>query len=695
MSSRGRGYGSRGGYGTRGGGYTSYRGGSTYRGGGGGRGPYSDRGGRGGYAYTGDKYNSAGGGGGERYASGRNDRSDDMGFKRPYRSDGPGNYGSREHLGRMSPDRKRMRLEESAGPRRSHEGNHYGSRRDSYSNERRGFVEQRRSPSRDNSYRKNTTMSSPRSPPGIRPRISRGVRNSAPIRRSFRGRPMRSTRGTFRGTSRLRAYPHKSSLIHPRSLYQIRKQPKVRSVLKAKRGSATSSEVEMEESWPTEEKTEVQEEPQEAAPKSPVVKEGEADEEATDKEAVDAASGDEQEVLPRSKVTGRSFIRLTCPHCREKCITFKLYARHLQSYKHRHVMDDVASKLKFMLQRMRIVQRNAQRVLEDSGSVELTDSALFCQLCKLNHRTSRQEHNRSECHRNIKKFLTPYCRICKVALRSPMLYEHHICSLDHIKNKARVDIKTSKSAKPSENQSGDEGMDVDLDNFMTLDSVGDVDEVEDDDSAGEKKNEDGTEKPKVEINVGCEHVKKVEVFYCELCKTYLPRGEDQIVLRFHCRQRNHLSRYVRFRDDRTLRRQAERIHRNYQQAKEGVQEVQKEATSTDANTSGEASATAAKAPQTVPKENGGANVTIDEETEGDDKWADDVDKEIGDLLRDVSQPDKYSDDEEDSNIGRKSDKKSELNDSAAAAETTALDTSTVSLEPQSTPAAVVEPAVKQ
>lgn len=81
-------------------------------------------------------------------------------------------------------------------------------------------------------------------------------------------------------------------------------------------------------------------------------------------------------------------------------------------------------------------------------------------------------------------------------------------------------------------------------------------------------------------------------------------------------------------------------------------ETKKDATSTDANTSGEANATTTKTPQTVPKENGSANVTIDEETEGDDKWADDVDKEIGDILRDVSQTDKYSDDEEDSNIGR-------------------------------------------
>jgi hypothetical protein len=48
-------------------------------------------------------------------------------------------------------------------------------------------------------------------------------------------------------------------------------------------------------------------------------------------------------------------------------------------------------------------------------------------------------------------------------------------------------------------------------------------------------------------------------------------GEDETVLRVHCRMRNHLARYLRYRDDRSLRRQAERIHRIHQQAKESKQ----------------------------------------------------------------------------------------------------------------------------
>lgn len=36
-------------------------------------------------------------------------------------------------------------------------------------------------------------------------------------------------------------------------------------------------------------------------------------------------------------------------------------------------------------------------------------------------------------------------------------------------------------------------------------------EVEDDDSGGEKKDESSPKKPKVEINIGSEHIKKMEV----------------------------------------------------------------------------------------------------------------------------------------------------------------------------------------
>lgn len=64
------------------------------------------------------------------------------------------------------------------------------------------------------------------------------------------------------------------------------------------------------------------------------------------------------------------------------------------------------------------------------------------------------------------------------------------------------------------------------------------------------------------IFIGAEHCKKVEVYYCDLCRIYLPRLDDiERSLVLHCRSRNHLYLYVRYRDDQALRKRAERLHR--------------------------------------------------------------------------------------------------------------------------------------
>lgn len=75
-----------------------------------------------------------------------------------------------------------------------------------------------------------------------------------------------------------------------------------------------------------------------------------------------------------------------------------------------------------------------------------------------------------------------------------------------------------------------------------------------------------SEKEKTNINVGTEHIKKVEVFFCELCRLYLPcKGETEAtILKRHCSTRSHLKLYIRYKDDRSLRLEAERIHRKKQ-----------------------------------------------------------------------------------------------------------------------------------
>ncbi|XP_060803736.1 zinc finger protein on ecdysone puffs isoform X2 [Amyelois transitella] len=645
MSSRGRGYGGyggRGGYNSRG---TGYRG--SYRGS---RGSYESRGGRGGgySSYSSDsRYNS----GGSRYNTSR-ERIDEP-YKKTYRSESSASYANRDYGGRSgSPERKRMRVEGSSSDRRSHDGGghyggSYGGRQESYGGERRSFggEERRRSPARE-SYRKPSGMGPPRERVSLRPRAPR---------RSFRGRSLRS-RASYRGAPRSRG-TFSSRRFGERSLGYTRafRTLKRSNSVKSKEDASST-----EEDWDADEKEEVTEEKKEPKSKSPKPdvdgSEGEPEEagDETDKEA-DTAS--EAAAPPRP----RSYIQLSCVHCKEKCVTFARYAKHLVSSKHRAAMSSVARRHKAQLLRMRVAQRGAQRELEASSAADLAPHTTFCLICRLNHRTTRQAHNMTDTHRAMKRFLLPFCRICRLTFRSPMIYEHHICSLEHLKKKAAQ--ANARRASPKAEGSGDEGMDVDLDNFMTLDSVGDVD-VEDDDSGGEKKEETVVKKPKVEINIGSEHIKKVEVWWCELCRVYLPRAEagaeEAEALRRHCRLRLHLGRYVQHRDTRTLRRHAERIHRQLHQQREEEKD----------NSNAEESADKVKTEKQEPTEekkkmeNGGGDACNTSGNE-DKLWAD-VDKDIGELLREVDpQRNEGSDDDDDLDRYekfRKSDKKSKVGD---------------------------------
>ncbi|CAF4792023.1 unnamed protein product [Pieris macdunnoughi] len=635
MSSRGRGYGGRGSYGGRGGGYRGPYRGSNHRGG------YESRGGRGGGGYSSynneSRYNSNSS---NRYSSGR-DRIDES-YKKPYRSDST-SYSNRDYVSRSgSPERKRMRVENyvqgSSSDRRSHDGGHFGGsysgRQESYGGERRSFggEDRRRSPARE-SFRKSSGMGPPREPvrPAGRPRAPR---------RSFRGRTLRS-RASYRGAPRSRAsFSTRRYTERPLTYSRTFRSTKDRSPAKSKEEASST-----EEDWDADEK-EVMEEVKESKSKSPKHEEeqsgGEGEEGGEDTEKEEDAGSD---APAATTTTGAGFVNFTCVHCKEKCTNFSVYSKHLLSLKHRTAMSGVARRHKVQLLRMRVAQRRAQRELEATAGADLASRTNFCLICRLNHRTTRHAHNLTDTHRAMKRFLTPFCRICRITFRSPMIYEHHICSIEHLKRKAN---QSARCASPKAEASGDEGMDVDLDNFMTLDSVGDVDEVEDEDSGTEKKDEEKTTKPKVEMNIGSEHIKKIEVWWCSLCRTYLPRAEtgsseEAEALRRHCRLRIHLRHYVQHRDTRTLRKQAERIHRQLHRHAEVKKEIANEETS---ETSKQEKAESSGEKTVVENGNDSVNASGNE----DKLWAD-VDKDIGELLREVDpEGNEASDDEED--LGR-------------------------------------------
>lgn len=107
---------------------------------------------------------------------------------------------------------------------------------------------------------------------------------------------------------------------------------------------------------------------------------------------------------------------------------------------------------------------------------------------------------------------------------------------------------------------------MDLEQFYTVDSVGDVDGAQVECDEGSEK----SSKPNVEINVGAEHVKRVEVNYCELCRYYLSRQEDyEVALKKHCSTRGHLRAFLRYKENQSLRMAAEQVQRRDQEKQEG------------------------------------------------------------------------------------------------------------------------------
>lgn len=130
----------------------------------------------------------------------------------------------------------------------------------------------------------------------------------------------------------------------------------------------------------------------------------------------------------------------------------------------------------------------------------------------------------------------------------------------------------------------DEECEIDLEQFMTVDSIGDVDDLngnaEDDTVVTPEQNETSdvaatavVKVGKSEINVGNEHMKKVEVYYCDLCRFYLPYNEEQeAALKKHCGTRSHLRSYLRYKENQNLRMAAEKIHRRHQEQREAKRE---------------------------------------------------------------------------------------------------------------------------
>lgn len=62
-----------------------------------------------------------------------------------------------------------------------------------------------------------------------------------------------------------------------------------------------------------------------------------------------------------------------------------------------------------------------------------------------------------------------------------------------------------------------------------------------------EREKEAEEKVSDEDKLGVEFIRKVEAFYCEVCRIYLPRlMNKEKALRIHCRSKNHLKCYLRY-----------------------------------------------------------------------------------------------------------------------------------------------------
>lgn len=342
----------------------------------------------------------------------------------------------------------------------------------------------------------------------------------------------------------------------------------------------------------------------------------------------------------------QSFIQLDCCHCGTKCITFKEYASHLFRGLHRAAMRRLSGLTREKLMEMRQKQRAAQKEVDEKVEEGSEQKSSYCPLCQLNFRQPKAVHQQSDGHKEMKRFLMPYCATCKIGFKSPMAYEGHRASLDHLKFKARVERYSNKD------DSGEDGAEIDLENFTTVDEVGNVDEPSDsikDTGSTPKKgesvgrpgtdDEDDSDDVDEETVIGAEHVKKVEVQYCDLCSMYLPRREEpEKTLAIHCKTRSHLKLYIRKREDKKLRERAERIHKKKLSDAKAKKDAKKEKDTSvsEADASEKPDAEGKKA---VDGEN--KDSTTDEQL-----W-EVVDNDIADLLHEVGGPAEDAEEEED------------------------------------------------
>lgn len=101
---------------------------------------------------------------------------------------------------------------------------------------------------------------------------------------------------------------------------------------------------------------------------------------------------------------GKPFMKLQCPQCSTKCITFKEYVQHLYQPTHIKAMRDKSVQLKVTLAKMRMAQRAKQKKADEEDLTSLNTRTIFCPICKLNYSQDKSVHQTSEAHKVSQNF---------------------------------------------------------------------------------------------------------------------------------------------------------------------------------------------------------------------------------------------------------------------------------------------------
>jgi len=209
-----------------------------------------------------------------------------------------------------------------------------------------------------------------------------------------------------------------------------------------------------------------------------------------------------------------------------------------------------------------------------------------------------------------------------------------------------------------------------LEEFTTIDSVGEVG----DEAAVSSDEKEKEEKKKQRVSVGIEQIKRIEAYYCDLCRMFLPIGTENEypdilagwvefpdpVLKFlgeftpsvvsvcrHCRKRFHMQRYIRHKENEELKKRAEKLQRKETAEKEKKEPEEKPEDGAEAEDAEEAEPVKTEAEDDAqPKVEEKEKEDLDASKSADeDKLWDAVDKDLGELLEATDARDDDDDEE--------------------------------------------------